>query len=162
MVGLRALFGQIFRVVEEAAARQSGADPGTGSGHDARDDREQPQPDAVWEPRQEPPRPWRSNTTQSPWSRGPSENPAPASATRRAPGRHGEQPTDRSPWDMAGSRTIPCAHALLARIRARLDTPDALREAFVIKEILDRPLARRRARQPGDSARPRPPLAPGA
>ena len=40
----------------------------------------------------------------------------------------------------------PPSDEVMARIRARLSTPDALREAFVIKEILDRPLARRRAR----------------
>ena len=32
------------------------------------------------------------------------------------------------------------------RIRARLRSPDTLREAFVVKEILDQPLARRRRR----------------
>ena len=33
---------------------------------------------------------------------------------------------------------------LSERIHARLRTPDALREAFVVKELLDRPLGRRR------------------
>ena len=34
---------------------------------------------------------------------------------------------------------------LSERIHARLRTPDALREAFVVKELLDRPLGRRRS-----------------
>ena len=42
----------------------------------------------------------------------------------------------------------PPESPLPERVRARLRTPDALREAFVVKEVLDRPLARRR-RGPG-------------
>ena len=42
----------------------------------------------------------------------------------------------------------PSDSPLSERVRARLRTPDALREAFVVKEVLDRPLARRR-RGPG-------------
>ena len=38
----------------------------------------------------------------------------------------------------------PSESPLSERVRARLRTPDALREAFVVKEVLDRPLARRR------------------
>ncbi len=34
----------------------------------------------------------------------------------------------------------------LARVQARLHTPGALRDAIVVKEILDRPLALRRGR----------------
>ena len=91
-------------------------------------------------------------TVQSPWSRSTPGSQEPPGATLRAPKTQRVQPTDRSPWDTVESRTTqPYAHASpthapLARIRARLDTPDALREAFVIREILDRPLARRRAR----------------
>lgn len=156
MAGLRGLFRRVAQAVEEEAARQRGDDPRARPGYGTYHDREQPQPDAVWEPEREtahtPPRAWRAKTTRSPWSREQSESPAPASATRRAPETHRAQPNDRSPWDTGGSRTTqPYAHAspthaFLARIRARLDTPDALREAFVIREILDRPLARRRAR----------------
>ena len=152
MAGLRALFRRIARAVEEEAARQRGDDPGARPGYGTHDDREQPQQDAVWEPEHTPPRAWRSKTTRSPWSRGQPESPAPTSAMRRAPETPGARPAERSPWDTGGSRTTqPYAlasptHALLARIRARLDTPDALREAFVIREILDRPLARRRTR----------------
>lgn len=42
----------------------------------------------------------------------------------------------------------PSESPLSERVRARLRTPDTLREAFVVKEVLDRPLARRR-RGPG-------------
>ena len=156
MAGLRALFRRVAQAVEEEAARQRGDDPRVRSGNGAYHGREQPQPDAMWEPEREtahtPPRAWRAKTTRSPWGREQSESPAPVSATQRAPETHGAQPSDRSPWDTVGSRSTQLyalaspTHALLARIRARLDTPDALREAFVIREILDRPLARRRAR----------------
>ncbi len=156
MAGLKALFRRVAQAVEEEVARQRGDDPRARPGYGTYHDREQPQPDALWEPEREtvhtPPRAWRAKTARSPWSREQSENPAPTGAMRRAPETHGAQTTDRSPWDTVGSRTTqPYAlggptHAFLARIRARLDTPDALREAFVIREILDRPLARRRAR----------------
>ena len=156
MAGLRALFRRVAQAVEEEVARQRGDDPRVRPGYGAYHDREQPQPDAMWEPEREtahtPLRDWRAKTARSPWGREQSESPAPTGATRRVPETHRAQPSDRSPWDTGGSRTTqPYAlasptHALLARIRARLDTPDALREAFVIREILDRPLARRRAR----------------
>lgn len=41
---------------------------------------------------------------------------------------------------------LPAGVALTARVRARLRAPDGLREAFVVKEILDRPVALRRGR----------------
>lgn len=152
MAGLRALFRRVAQAVEEEAARQRGDDPSARPGYSTYHDREQPQPDAMWEPEREtahtPPRAWRAKTTRSPWSREQSESPAPTSATRRSPETHRAQPTDLSPWDTVGSSYAHASptHAPLARIRARLGTPDALREAFVIREILDRPLARRRAR----------------
>ena len=41
---------------------------------------------------------------------------------------------------------LPAELALSARIRAWLRRPDGLRKAFVVKEILDRPVALRRGR----------------
>ena len=152
MAGLRAWFRQIAQAVEEEVAKQRGGDPRARPGYGS----EEPEPDAVWEPERNsgraPPRPWRTETVRSPWRRNTPESPAPASAMRRAPETRGAQRPGHSPWDTNGSRgSLPYAHAsptdeVMARIRGRLDTPDALREAFVIKEILDRPLARRRAR----------------
>ena len=152
MAGLRAWFRQISQAVEEEVAKQRGDNMRSRHGYG----NEEPEPDAAWEPEREtgraPPRPWRAETVRSPWSRSAPESPAPASATRPAPETHGAQRPGHSPWDTNGSReSQPYAHesptdVVMARIRARLGTPDALREAFVIKEILDRPLARRRAR----------------
>ena len=155
MAGLRAWFRQVAQAVEEEIAKQRGDDPGARPGH-ATYRHEEPEPDAVWEPEREharsPPRPWQAETVRSPWSRSTPGRPAPASARRRAPETVGAQTTGHSPWGAEGSRgSLPyapasAAHAVLERIRTRLGAPDALREAFVIKEILDRPLARRRGR----------------
>ena len=41
---------------------------------------------------------------------------------------------------------LPAEGMLSARVRAWLRAPDGLREAFVVKEILDRPVALRRGR----------------
>ncbi|MDP6604519.1 MAG: hypothetical protein QGG17_10030 [Rhodospirillales bacterium] len=55
----------------------------------------------------------------------------------------GEPATERPPMRQAG---LPGEMALSARLRARLRTPHSLREAFVVKEILDRPVGMRRGR----------------
>lgn len=156
MAGLRTWFRQVAQAVEEEIAKQRGEDPGARPGYGAQDAREEPSPDAEWETEREtahaPPRPWKAQTTRGPWSRSTPGRPEPASPTRRAPEPHAAQTTGHSPWDANGSRgSLPYAHAspadaVLERVRARLGTPDALREAFVVKEILDRPLARRRTR----------------
>lgn len=124
-------------------------------GYDISDGGEQPAPDPVREPERAATRATRAprqSTVRSPWSRETPGSPvSPPVATQPAPQTRGAQAADRTPWGASGSRTTPPhahspAHALSERMRARLGTPDALREAFVIKEILDRPLARRRAR----------------
>ncbi|MCY4607569.1 MAG: hypothetical protein OXD40_03095 [bacterium] len=157
MTGLRALFRKVAQAIEEEAARQRGDDPRAHPGYGTYGDREQPEPDPVWEPERDSARvsPWarERKTVQDPWSRETPGSPAPPSATRRrAPETRGARAADRPPWGTTGSRTaLPYAHespthALLERLRGRLGAPDALREAFVVKEILDRPLARRRVR----------------
>ena len=167
MAGLEALLQRIARSLEEAGAQQPGDDLrarlGYGTGDEEEDEesvwapetgREQetrPEPDMEGEPEtaHTPPRAWKSKTARSPETSG---TPAPPSAARRAGEAHGAPAAGRSPGGATGSRTAAPyahaspAHALSERIRARLRTPDALREAFVVKEILDRPLARRRAR----------------
>ena len=86
------------------------------------------------------------------WAPEASRTPSPAtlrtSGTHRAP-----SPADNAfAGRPASPAALPYAHAsspasqISERIRARLRTPDALREAFVVKEILDRPLGRRRRR----------------
>lgn len=167
MAGLEALLQRIARSLEEAGAQQPGDDLrarlgyGTGEEEDdeesvwepetGRERETQPEPDMGRAPEttHTPPRAWRPKAVWSPETSGTS---APPSATRRAPGTHGAPAAGRSPGGATGSRTAPPyahaspAHALSERVRARLNTLDALREAFVVKEILDRPLARRRAR----------------
>ena len=157
MAGLDALLQRIARSLEEAGAQQPGDDLRARLGYGAGDEEEEAASEPVWEPETErapepahtPPRAWKPKTVWSPKTSG---TPAPPGATRRAAGTHGAPAAGRSPGGATGSRsTLPYAHAspthaLSEHIRARLGTPDALREAFVVKEILDRPLARRRGR----------------
>ena len=68
-----------------------------------------------------------------------------ASGTIRAPAPDGALGDRRSRPAAPPRRPHPPSESPLSeRVRARLRTPDALREAFVVKEVLDRPLARRR------------------
>ena len=167
MAGLEALLQRIARSLEEAGAQRPGDDLrarlGYGTGDEEEDEESvwtpetgreretRPEPDMEREPEaaHTPPRAWQSKTVRNRETPG---SPAPPSTMRHAPGTHGAPAVGRSPGGATGSRTAPPyahaspAHALSERIRARLRTPDALREAFVVKEILDRPLARRRAR----------------
>ncbi len=109
----------ILEVLRRQIARSLSA-PGAHDGWGAEDDREEPAADPVR------PSPWtrKSQPAEGPWSRE----------------THGDH--------LTGSPTArdhaPPTHATLERLRGRLKTPDGLREAFVLKEILDRPLARRR------------------
>ena len=167
MAGLEALLQRIARSLEEAGAQQPGDDLRARLGYGTGDEEEeegsvwepetgreretQPEPDMGQAPEtaHTPPRAWQSKTVRSRETPG---SPAPPSTMRHAPEAHGAPAAGRSPGGATGSRTAaPYAHAspghaLSERVRARLNTPDALREAFVVKEILDRPLARRRAR----------------
>ena len=167
MAGLEALLQRIARSLEEAGAQQPGDDLrarlGYGTGDEEEDEESvwepetgreretQPEPDMGQAPEaaHTPPRAWKSKTVRSRETPG---SPAPPSTKRRAAETQGASAAGRSPGGATGSRTAPPyahaspAHALSERVRARLNTPDALREAFVVKEILDRPLARRRAR----------------
>ena len=152
MAILEKLFRRIARPLKGVFASGEDLDPQYGWG--TPDYEEEPTPDPVWESERETARasPWerKQETVRSPRTRETQGSPAPPSATRRAPETHGAQIDDHPPRGMTGSRTtLPYAlasptHALSERLRGRLGTPDALREAFVVKEILDRPLARRR------------------
>jgi len=59
---------------------------------------------------------------------------------RREPGTEADAGPAAPPSPAPRAATAPLAD----RVRARLRGHDALREAFVLKEILDRPVARRR------------------
>ena len=100
--------------------------------------------DAGWEPgparEREPVAAWKpaaERTAAPPVSRTPG-------APYRAPGATYRAPPPSAP---ASSPPRPSSELLLPeRVRARLHGQDALREAFVMKELLDRPLGLRRGR----------------
>lgn len=157
MAGLEALLQRIARSLQEAGAQQPGGDLRARMGYDSEDEVEELASDPVWEPEtgrepesaRTPASAWKPKTGWSPETSG---RPAPASTSQRAAETHRAPPADHSLGGETASRaTLPHAHAspasaLSQRVRARLRTPDALREAFVIKEILDRPLSGRRGR----------------
>ena len=159
MAGLEALLQRIARSLEEAGAQQPGDDLRARLGYGTGEEEEELASESVWEPETEPETapeaartPPRARKPETAWSPETPGSPAPPSTMRRAAETHGPPAAGRSPGGAIGPRTAPPyahaspTHALSEHLRARLRTPDALREAFVIKEILDRPLARRRAR----------------
>ena len=171
MASLGDLLQRIARSLEEAR-EQGPADDlrarlGYGSGDEDEDEFEQAE-DAIWEPETEtarmgptdrepetraartqpidwePKTVWRPPAARKPAqpvTDSPASGPIRASAPAAAPGHRRSSPA-------APHRTgIPSESLLSERVRSRLRTPDALREAFVVKEVLDRPLARRRRRR---------------
>ena len=158
MAGLGDLLQRISRSLEEASAQQPGDDLrarlGYGTGDEDDDDASE---GSIWEPEAEP-RPESSRVPDTARATGTTRKAEP----RRAPAHEtlrsfaGGYRAPPSEVVARVGRLAPAApprrpHAppeslLSERVRARLRTPDALREAFVVKEILDRPLARRRRR----------------
>ena len=154
MAGLGDLLQRMARSLEEASARQPGDDLRARLGYGTGDeDDDEPAEGSIWEPEAEPERePARAAGTAG-TLRTPEPRWAPAPGTMPSPARHARHRTPAPEVVPAVRRSSPAApphtrippESLLSeRIRARLRTPDALREAFVVKEILDRPLARRR------------------
>ena len=170
MAGFGELLQRIVRDLEQAGAQRPGDDLrarlGYGPGGDDDDedfgalDESAPaaarEPDAageagtVWEPEpgrmpaatiREPETAWKPAAARRPSA---PQATASAPAASRAP-RDAYRAPSRSP---ASPLHLPASpESLLSeRIHARLRTPDALREAFVVKELLDRPLGRRRTR----------------
>ena len=117
---------------ETARARPAGREPETGPARTRSIDWE---PETVWRPP--------AARTPAPPTAGPR-----ASGSIRAPASEVALAARRSPPAEPRHPRAPSESPLPERIRARLRTPNALREAFVVKEVLDRPLARRR-RGPG-------------
>ncbi len=160
MAGFGDLLQRIIRDLEEAGARRPADDLrarlGYGAGDDPDDveDLDEPAPDtpeAVWEPETARKR----GATREPgaarkpaWEPTPAWKPeaprASAPATLRAFETHRAPPP--SPAAPPHLQASP-ASLLSERIRARLRAPDALREAFVVKEVLDRPPGLRRTRR---------------
>ena len=164
MAGLGEMLQRIARDLEQAGGQQPADDLrtrlGYGSGGDDDDDdfgavdESAPaaarEPDAAW-------RPETAGEAGTVWEPEPARRPAavarePETAWKPAAAR--EPAASRAPRDAyrTPSRAPPSPPHLPAspgsllseRIHARLGTPDALREAFVVKELLDRPLGRRR------------------
>ena len=115
-----------------ARAQPMDREPETGPARAQPMDRE---PETVWRPP--------AARTPAPPTAGPR-----ASGSIRAPASETALGVRRSPLAAPSRPRTPSGSPLSERVRARLRTPDALREAFVVKEVLDRPLARRR-RKPG-------------
>ena len=156
MAGLGNLLQRIARSLEEAGAQQPGDDLRARLGYGT-DDEDEPASNAVWEPEGAPdsavprrrPTAWEPETVRRPEASG---TPGRTSATPQASATH-QAPLARS--SLGGGTDLPVTlphfhasprNAISERIHARLRTPDGLREAFVLKEILDRPLPGRRGR----------------
>ena len=90
------------------------------------------EPETVW-------RPPAARTPAQPKADSRASGPIRSRAPQAAPGHRRSSPAAPPRHPRA-----PSESPLSERVRARLRTPDALREAFVVKEVLDRPLARRR------------------
>ena len=156
MAGFGELLQRIARSLEEAQAQRPGDDLrarlGYGTGDD---DEDEPAPDAVGEPEAAAATGRTSKTAWEPqtvWSPKTSRTTAHGTAAPRASEALRASPADRDIRRRSTSPGTPprldasSASLLSERIRARLRAPDALREAFVVKELLDRPLGRRRRR----------------
>ena len=161
MAGLGDLLQRIARNLEEAGAQRPADDLrarlgyGTGDDPDDVDDLDEPAldaPEAAWKPEatrgpetaRAPGTTWEPETV---WGPAPDLKPEASRASARATTRASE--THRA---FSSPAAPPHSHASPAslfseRIRARLRAPDALREAFVVKELLDRPLGLRRTQR---------------
>ena len=155
MPSLGELLQRIARSLEEAREQGPADDLRARLGYGTEDE-DEPVEDAFREPEtgaartrpidREPETVWRPPAARTP---------APAAADSRGSGPIRAPAPEAAPGDRRSRPAAPPRrpHApsespLSERIRGRLRTPDALREAFVVKEVLDRPLARRR-RGPG-------------
>ena len=161
MASLGELLQRIARSVEEAREQGPADDLRARLGYGTADEDEEeyeyePAQDGIREPApeaartrpidREPEMVWRPPTARTPAqptvdSRASTPIPTPAAKAVRGHRRASPPTLPRRPHP-------PSESPLSERVRARLRTPDTLREAFVVKEVLDRPLARRR-RGPG-------------
>ena len=146
MAAFGELIQRITRSLEEAGAQQPGGDLRAQLGYGAEDDdMDEPAPGAVWEPETV----RRPGTLRAPeTARGPRTARVPE-ASRATVTYRASETYRATPSSLAAPPHHPHASptsSLSERIRARLRGPDALREAFVVKEILDQPLGRRRRR----------------
>lgn len=156
MAGFGDLLQRITHSLEEAREQQPGDDLRARLGYGTEDvDEDEQVSEAGWEPEAEPGpartarSAWKPETVRSPKA---SRAPARAAGTQRAAEAQRAAARDRDSsgrLSASGAPPHPGASSVSMRserIRARLRTSDALREAFVVKEILDRPLGHRRRR----------------
>ena len=165
MAGFGDLLQRITHSLEEAGAQRPGDDLRARLGYGAGDDDEDElASETVWEPEaargaetvrksESARRPEAARDAGAPrtrttaWAAKPPRAPAPARS--RTSATHDEPSHDRASGGRPSSAAEqPHPHTSTAsrvseRLLARLRTADALREAFVLKEILDRPLGRR-------------------
>ena len=176
MAGFGDLIERINRTLQEAGAQQPGDDLrarlGYGTGDD---DEEELESDSVWEPEtSREPEPARRPVTARGSGTDRAQETAPKPGTPWAP--KAARPSAPGPTPVMGQTLDPHRSSLAdnplrsrlssqvaapphsqvhptsflpRRIRAHLGTPDALREAFVVKELLDRPLGLRRSKREG-------------
>ena len=160
------LFERIARSLEEARAQQQPGDDlrarlGYGTEDDFEDDSES---ESVWTPdtergsetdwQEEPDRESGSDWVRETETGTAAESPPRAAweslaARRRVSAESGTAAPHRAPSPSAAAPSpthAPSASVLSGRVRERLRAPGGLREAFVLKEILDRPLGRRRGK----------------
>ena len=162
MAGFGNLLQRIAQSLEEASAQRPGDDLrarlGYGTGEDGEDDlaidetweRETDRtadPESTWQPEIE-------GEAESTWTPAASRAPVRGTAAPRMPatpraavaGAISGSGAPLPPATPPAARRASRVSSLPERIRARLQAPDVLRESFVVKEILDRPLGRRRGR----------------
>ena len=169
MASLGELLQRIARSLEEAREQGPADDLRARLGYGTADEEEyeyEPTEDAFGEPEQEAvrarpigrgPEPETSRTRsidrepETVWRPPAARRPAPPAVDSRASGSARTPTPESAPGHRRSQPAVPprrphppSESPLSERVRARLRTPDALREAFVVKEVLDRPLARRR------------------
>ena len=146
MAGFAEMLQRLARELEQADAQRPEDDLrarlGYGSADDVDgdtggvDEADAPESESIWGP---------AAVREAEAARRPAvarEPVAPQAAASRAPGAADRAPPSPSP--AASPRPRPSGSPAAERIRARLRTPDALREAFVVKALLDRPPGLRR------------------
>ena len=166
MAGLAEMLQRIARDLEQAGGQQPADDLrtrlGYGPGGDDDDEDFGAADESAPAAAREPDASWRPDTAEEAdtvWEPEPARRPAAAvrepetawkpAAAREPAASRALRDAYRAPSHAPASPPhLPASPGSLLseRIHARLGTPDALREAFVVKELLDRPLGRRRTR----------------
>ena len=171
MAGFAEMLQRLARDLEQADAQRPEDDLRARMGYGPAEDVEdvddaagEAASESIWGPAAESARkPEAVEEADAGWELGPARAREPATAWKPAPERASAPPVSRTPGTPyrapeatyrapppsapASSPPRPSSELLLPeRVRARLHGQDALREAFVMKELLDKPLGLRRGR----------------